>query len=44
MKENQFSLTALMASFTRAHHTEHDTPKIFSDPLARHLMTDEEYR
>ena len=42
--ENKSSLTALIASFSRAYHAEFDEPKIFHDPIARQLMTDDEYR
>ena len=44
MKNNQSSMTALIASFSRAYHMECDEPKIFDDPVARQLMTDEEYK
>jgi len=44
MENNQSSMTALIASFSRAYHAEFDEPKIFYDPLARQLMTDEEYK
>lgn len=44
MENNQSSLTALIASFSRAYHAEFDEPKIFYDPIARQLMTDEEYQ
>ena len=44
MENNQSSLTALIASFSRAYHAEFDKPKIFCDPVARQLMTDEEYQ
>jgi len=44
MENNQSSMTALIASFSRAYHAEFDEPKIFNDPIARQLMTDEEYQ
>jgi len=44
IENNQSSLTALIASFSRAYHAEFDEPKIFHDPIARQLMTDEEYQ
>ena len=44
MKDNQSSMTALISSFGRAYHNENDTPIIFSDPIARQLMTDDEYK
>lgn len=43
MKENQSSMTALISSFSRAYHAQNDMPIIFSDTLARQLMSDEEY-
>ena len=43
MKDNQSSMTALISAFSRAYHFENDTPKIFSDTIARQLMSDEEY-
>jgi methyltransferase (TIGR00027 family) len=44
MKDKQSSMTALIASFGRAYHFENDTPIIFSDCVARQLMTDDEYK
>ena len=44
MENNQSSFTALIASFSRAYHAEYDEPKIFHDPIAKQLMTDEEYK
>jgi len=44
MENNQSSFTALIASFCRAYHAECDNAKIFHDPIARELMTDEEYQ
>ncbi|PJW22439.1 SAM-dependent methyltransferase [Geobacillus thermodenitrificans] len=44
MKPNEPSMTALMSCFVRAYHTEHDTPVIFRDDMARQLITDEEYK
>lgn len=41
--ENKASLTALLSSFGRAYHANHDTPVIFNDTLSRELMTDAEY-
>ena len=37
------SITALMSSFGRAFHTENEVHPVFADPLARELMTAEEY-
>ena len=43
MPENQISVTALVTAFSRAYHSEHDSPKIFDDFLAPKLFTPEEY-
>ena len=40
---NSASITALMSSFGRAFHAEHEEHPVFADHLARELMTDEEY-
>ena len=40
----QKSMTALIAAFSRVYHAEFDEPKVFYDPIARQLMTDDEYR
>lgn len=37
------SITALMSSFGRAFHAENEVHPVFVDPLARELMTAEEY-
>ena len=37
------SITALMSSFGRAFHAENEEHPVFVDPLARELMTAEEY-
>ncbi|MDF2922335.1 MAG: SAM-dependent methyltransferase [Paenibacillaceae bacterium] len=44
MERDKSSMTALIAAFSRAYHDENDDPKIFSDTLAKELITDEEYR
>lgn len=41
MKENEASLTAMMTAYMRAYHAMHDTPKIFDDSLAYHLIPEE---
>lgn len=41
MKENQFSLTAIMCAYLRASHAKYDDPKIFDDFLAYQLIPDE---
>lgn len=40
---SQASITALMSSFGRAFHTENEVHPVFVDPLAKELMTAEEY-
>ena len=37
------SITALMSSFGRAFHAENEVHPVFVDPLAKGLMTAEEY-
>jgi methyltransferase (TIGR00027 family) len=39
MDVSKASRTALMAAFFRAHHHEHDHPKIFDDPFAQLLLS-----
>lgn len=41
LKENQFSLTALMTAYIRGFHSKHDTPKIFDDFLAYQFIPEE---
>ncbi|MDU8688503.1 class I SAM-dependent methyltransferase [Faecalibacterium wellingii] len=41
--KSQASITALMSSFGRAFHTENEVHPVFVDPLAKELMTAEEY-
>ncbi|WP_199425735.1 class I SAM-dependent methyltransferase [Thermaerobacillus caldiproteolyticus] len=41
MKEDQVSLTAIMTAYLRAYHAMNDTPKIFDDFLACHLIPEE---
>lgn len=41
MEENQFSRTALVTAYIRAYHAIHDSPKIFDDFLAYHLIMNE---
>jgi len=41
MKENQFSLTAIMCAYLRAYHAKYDEPKIFDDFLADQIIPDE---
>ena len=39
---NKASITALMSSFGRAFHTENEEHPVFTDHLAKELMTAEE--
>ncbi|QPA29996.1 class I SAM-dependent methyltransferase [Thermaerobacillus caldiproteolyticus] len=41
MKEDQVSLTAIMTAYLRAYHAMNDTPKVFDDFLACHLIPEE---
>lgn len=41
--ENKASITALMSAYGRAYHTEHVSRPVFSDRMAKQLMTPEEY-
>jgi len=41
MKEDQASLSAMTTAYIRAHHSIHDTPKIFDDFLAYSLIPQE---
>lgn len=43
MKKSESSLTSLIAAFSRAYHSQNDTPKIFDDYLAKDLITEQEY-
>lgn len=38
------SMTARVSAFSRAYHSAHNTTPIFSDPIARKLLGEEEYR
>ena len=40
---NKASITALMSSFGRAFHTENEDHPVFTDHLAKELMSEEEY-
>ena len=40
---NKSSITALMSSFGRAFHAENEDHPVFTDHLAKNLMTAEEY-
>ncbi|MBM7600267.1 methyltransferase (TIGR00027 family) [Virgibacillus halotolerans] len=43
MKQNNFSLTALISAFGRAYHSKYDTPKIFDDFIAKDLINKNEF-
>lgn len=43
MKQNESSITSLISAFARAYHSEHDSPLIFDDFLAKQLITTEEH-
>ena len=41
--DNKASITALISAFGRAYHTENESNPVFSDVLAKRLLTPEEY-
>ena len=41
--DNKASITALMSAFGRAFHAENEEHPVFTDHLAKNLMTEEEY-
>ncbi len=43
MPQKESGLTALIAAFGRAYHSQYDSPKIFDDYLAKKLITPEEF-
>lgn len=43
MKQNESSMTSLIAAFGRAYHSKYDTPKIFDDFIAKDLISDKEF-
>lgn len=43
MKQNESSMTSLIAAFGRAYHSKYDTPKIFDDFIAKNLISDKEF-
>jgi len=43
LKQNESSMTSLIASFGRAYHRDHDEPVIFDDYLAKELMSEAAY-
>ncbi len=42
MNHSKASVTALFTAFARVYHARHDSPKIFSDPLAEQLFAPQE--
>ncbi|PAD37804.1 class I SAM-dependent methyltransferase [Terribacillus sp. 7520-G] len=42
MNKKESSLTSLISAFSRAYHSQHDTPKIFDDYIAKELILPEE--
>ncbi|WP_151735319.1 class I SAM-dependent methyltransferase [Paenibacillus tengchongensis] len=43
MKQNESSITSMVAAFGRAYHSRYDEPKIFDDNIAVKLITEEEF-
>lgn len=43
MNKGESSLTSLISAFSRAYHSQFDTPKIFDDYLAKELITQKEF-
>ncbi|MEK4371976.1 class I SAM-dependent methyltransferase [Paenibacillus sp. FSL R5-0473] len=43
MKQNESSITSLISTFGRAYHSQHDTPLIFDDFMARLLISPQEF-
>jgi len=43
MNKGESSLTSLISAFSRAYHSQFDTPKIFDDYLAQELITQQEF-
>jgi len=44
MNQQESSITSLVAAFSRAYHSQFDTPKIFDDYIAKELISQEEYQ
>ncbi|MFL1997478.1 class I SAM-dependent methyltransferase [Lysinibacillus irui] len=44
MNKQQSSITSLIAAFSRAYHSQMDTPKIFDDYVAKELISPEEFQ
>ncbi|TQR30893.1 class I SAM-dependent methyltransferase [Lysinibacillus sphaericus] len=43
MNKDESSLTSLISAFSRAYHSQFDTPKIFDDYLAKKIITQQEF-
>lgn len=43
MNKGESSLTSLISAFSRAYHSQFDTPKIFDDYLAKAIITQNEF-
>jgi len=43
MNKGESSLTSLISAFSRAYHSQFDSPKIFDDYLAQELITQQEF-
>lgn len=43
MKKGETSITSLVSAFSRAYHSQFDTPKIFDDYIAKEFISQEEY-
>lgn len=44
MNQQESSITSLVAAFSRAYHSQFDTPKIFDDYVAKELISQDEYQ
>lgn len=44
MNQQESSITSLVAAFSRAYHSQFDSPKIFDDYVAKELISQEEYQ
>lgn len=43
MKQNESSITSLISAFSRAFHSQNDSPIIFDDFVAKELISQEEF-
>ncbi len=44
MNKQESSITSLIAAFSRAYHSQFDTPKIFDDYVAKELISQVEFQ